>query len=137
MAAMYGSDRHPARRDPRAGADLRTARRQVTHPQFGRDLFCLFFRSASILVAGGVAAIVIVAADLMLARTLFLYCRAFIAETPLLAPMIMQETSDEIELRTGVTLGIVTCNHRTARGRTALAVLADEASLWKTDELAP
>jgi hypothetical protein len=54
-------------------------------------------------------------------------------QAPLLAGEIERTTQERVELRSGAVLEVVTNDHRTIRSRSAIAVLGDEASFWKSD----
>ncbi|MGH6875865.1 MAG: hypothetical protein ACREHV_00650 [Rhizomicrobium sp.] len=74
--------------------------------------------------------LVIVAADRRQCRTIMGYCRAFLANTPLLADLIERDTTEELELSNGLTIEVATSSYRTIRGRTIIAALCDEAAFW-------
>jgi len=86
------------------------------------------------LSPGERGSIVVVAADRRQCRVIMGYVRAFIAHTELLADLITRDTTEELELSNGLTIEVVTCSYRTARGRTVIAVLADEVAFWSDDD---
>ena len=48
--------------------------------------------------------------------------------------MIERETSDEIDLTNGVTIGVHTSSYKSVRGRTLAAALCDEVAFWRSDD---
>jgi hypothetical protein len=52
---------------------------------------------------------------------------------PMIADLILRETSEEIDLNNAVTIEVATCSFRTIRGRTIVAALADELAFWMSD----
>lgn len=85
------------------------------------------------LVAGEVGHIVIVAADRRQCKTIRNYILAFIAGSALTAPLIKNETAEEITLTNGIVIEIATCSYKTIRGRTIVAALCEEAAFWADD----
>jgi hypothetical protein len=75
----------------------------------------------------------IVAPDRKQARAILEYARALIAQTQLLAPLIVSQTTESIELSNSITIEIATCSARTIRGRTVVAALLDEVSQWRDE----
>ena len=88
------------------------------------------------LAEGETGYVLVVAPDRKQAREIFGYARTFIADTPLLAPLIVGQTNESIELSTNITIEIATCSARTIRGRTVVAGLLDEVAYWPTDSSA-
>lgn len=70
------------------------------------------------------------------AKTVFDYAEAFIRTSPILRTMIETTTADEIRLTNGVTIAVHVSSYRHVRGKTLLAVIADEISFWRSDESA-
>lgn len=100
-------------------------------------VFLATFRSYDFFLAPGErATIIVIAADRKQARTIFRYARALLLRTELLAPLVENDTAGTIDLSNGVTIEIGTASHRTSRGYTFAAVLADEIAFWPTDDAA-
>src|SRR5262249_17333181 len=57
-------------------------------------------------------------------------------DSPILRQLIVRQTAEEIELRTGVTISVRTANFRRLRGFTSVAVIMDECAFWYSDESA-
>jgi hypothetical protein len=96
-------------------------------------LACL--KDYSRLVSAGERVIVMVlAVDRAQANVIFEYARAFILETPLLAPLLMNETAETLDLTNGVSIEIHTCSYKSVRGRTLAVALCDEIAFWRTDD---
>ena len=84
------------------------------------------------LSPGETATVQILAADRKQARSIFKYAKGLILETPLLEPLLEDETSETLTLRNRVTIEITTSNFRTTRGYTCAACLCDEIAFWQT-----
>jgi hypothetical protein len=69
------------------------------------------------------------------AQVAFNYCAAIFADVPLLSDLVRSTTADTISLTNGIDLEIRAASFRGLRGVTAVAVIGDEASFWRTDEL--
>lgn len=74
--------------------------------------------------------IAIIAADRKQARVILGYITGFLKAIPLLAPMIESELTESVRLTNGVTIEIHTAAVGAPRGRTFLAILADEIAFW-------
>lgn len=77
--------------------------------------------------------VLILAADRKQARVIFRYCRALIAEVPMLAEQLERETTEGLELSTGVNIEIATASFRATRGYAVVAALLDEVAFWGID----
>jgi hypothetical protein len=86
------------------------------------------------LSPGEVATVQILAADRKQARSIFRYAKGLIVETPLLLPLLEDETSEVLSLKNNVSIEITTSNFRTTRGYTCAACLCDEIAFWNTSE---
>jgi hypothetical protein len=64
------------------------------------------------------------------------YALAFLQASPILKQEIVSTTQDEIRLRRNITIAIHTNSFRSVRGRTLLAVVADEIAYWAADDSA-
>jgi hypothetical protein len=89
------------------------------------------------LVPGERGTVLIIAADRRQARVIFRYITALITETPLIAPLIDGEpTQEQISLTNGISIEISTANFRSVRGYTIVAALCDEIAFWMGDDSA-
>ena len=77
--------------------------------------------------------VLILAADRKQARVIFRYCRALIAEVPMLAEQLERETTEGLELSTGVNVEIATASYKSTRGYTVVGALLDEVAYWALD----
>ena len=93
------------------------------------------FRKYPNLARGEVGTIVVVSSDRRQARTILRYVRGFL-KSPLLAPMVVRETAELIELENSIVIEVGTCNHRSLRGTTVVAALLDEVAFYKSDDSA-
>ncbi len=85
------------------------------------------------LAPGEKGYVTVIAADRRQARTIMNYVRAFLTGTPLLAPLVAKDNTEDIELTAGVVIEVATCSYRTIRGRTIIAALCDEIAFWSDD----
>jgi hypothetical protein len=88
------------------------------------------------LAPGEVATVAVIAADRSQARVAFRYVRGLLAENPLLAPLVVSETAERIELANRVAVEIFTASSVRVRGYTLAAALLDEIAFWPTDDAA-
>jgi hypothetical protein len=88
-------------------------------------------------VPGERGTVLVIAADRRQARVIFRYITALITETPLIAPLVDGEaTQDRIDLTNGISIEISTANFRSVRGYTLIACLCDEIAFWMGDDSA-
>jgi Terminase large subunit, ATPase domain len=85
------------------------------------------------LARGEVGYVLVLAASRDQARVVFDYVRAFLEESELLRQEIASVTTTEIRLRNGVVIGTHANSFRSIRGRTLLAVIFDEVSVWRDE----
>jgi hypothetical protein len=88
------------------------------------------------LSPGEYATVALIAADRNQARTLLRYVRSFFKH-PLLAPLVVRETAEGLELRNRCAIEVHTASFRRVRGYTLAAVVADEIAFWSTDGQSP
>jgi Terminase large subunit, T4likevirus-type, N-terminal len=94
------------------------------------------FRSyREFLGPGEVATIAVIAADRRQARVIMRYTRGLLA-IPLLAKLVEREATESIDLRGNVTIEVGTASHKTTRGYSFAAVLADELAFWPSEDSA-
>jgi hypothetical protein len=79
--------------------------------------------------------VLFLAQNIKQAQVAFNYCQAIFDAVPLLSNLVKNSTADMISLNTGIDLEIRAASFRGLRGVTAVAVIGDEASFWRTDEL--
>jgi hypothetical protein len=77
--------------------------------------------------------VLVLAASRDQAQVVFSYCSAFLRRSPVLRQMIKHMTSTEIRLNNNVTIAVHSNSFRSIRGRTLLAVIFDEVSVWRDD----
>ena len=88
------------------------------------------------LSPGEWATVLLLAADRPQARTLLRYIRGMF-EHPMLRPMVQRETETGLELSNRCAIEIGTASHRSTRGYTLAAVIADEIAFWHSDGARP
>ena len=88
----------------------------------------------SILAAGEVATIGVLAVDKGQARAIFRFVLGLLKAVPMLEPLIVRRDSETIELSNRVHIEIGTASFRSTRGYTYAAVLCDELAFWRSDE---
>jgi hypothetical protein len=93
-----------------------------------------FFDWKPYLTPGEAGYVLIVAADRRQSKTIFRYIRALITEVPMLARLVKQENAESIGLLNGIIIDIATVSHKTIRGRTVVACLADEIAFWQGED---
>jgi hypothetical protein len=86
------------------------------------------------LAGGEVATIRVMAQDRDAARSIFRYIAALLNDNPMLAPLVLRETSESFELNNRVIIEVGTASFRASRGYTYAAILADELAFWRSDE---
>jgi hypothetical protein len=82
------------------------------------------------LAPGETAVIAVLAADRNQAKVALGYITGFLREIPLFAGMIVDELAETVRLNNRVTIEVHTASIASPRGRTFLAVLADECAFW-------
>ena len=75
----------------------------------------------------------LLAASRSQARVAFDYVCGFLDASPILRQQILGITSEEVRLRDNVVIAVHAGSYRTIRGRTLLAVVADETSFWRDE----
>jgi phage terminase large subunit-like protein len=77
------------------------------------------------LARGERGMVLVLAASLEQARTVFNYVRGFLDAAPALRAEVASVTRQEIELRNGIIIGVHSNSFRTVRGRTLVAAILD------------
>jgi hypothetical protein len=85
------------------------------------------------LAAGEVGHVLVLAASRDQAQVVFAYIRAFLEDSPVLRQEVESITATEIRLRNGIIIGTHANSFRSIRGRTLLAVILDEVSVWRDE----
>ena len=75
--------------------------------------------------------IVVVATSQVQARIVHRYVRSFL-EAPALAPLVVRDVEDEIELSNGISIVTMPCSARSTRGQAVAVLIMDEAA-WMLD----
>jgi hypothetical protein len=89
------------------------------------------------LVPGERGTVLVIAADRRQARVIFRYITAMITETPLIAPLVDGEvTQERIDLTNGISIEISTASFKSVRGYSIAAALCDEIAYWAGDDSA-
>lgn len=96
----------------------------------------IFVDHSEYITPGERGVVMVIAENRKQAKIALRYIRAFIAETPLLANMIVGEASDRIDLDNNISIEVQTANFRSVRGHTIVAAICDEIAFWRSDESA-
>jgi hypothetical protein len=98
-------------------------------------VFLATFRDyAPYLAPGEVGTVAVIAANRPQARAIFRYASGLLKAVDFLAPMIVDENTEAIELINRVRIEISTASFRTTRGYTLIACLCDEIAFWRQEE---
>ena len=95
-----------------------------------------FLDHSDVLALGERGMVPLIAASTKQAATAFRYILGLIETMPMLAAMVTGSTADTVSLSNGVDIEVRAASFRTARSFTAIAVLADEAAFWRSDDSA-
>ena len=87
------------------------------------------------LVPGETGIVLLIAPDQRQAKIALAYATAAIEQSPILKQLIANCTADTLELNNGVNLEVRSASFRRLRGPTYVAVIADEAAFWYSDEI--
>ena len=85
---------------------------------------------------GEVGYVLVLAGSRDQAQMVFSYVRAFLHQSPILRKLIENVTFGEIRLTNGATIAVHSNSYRLIRGRTLLAVVADEIAFWRDESSA-
>jgi hypothetical protein len=88
------------------------------------------------LAPGEVGFVLLLAASRSQASVAFEYVKGFLEQSPILRSLIVGVTASEVRLKGNIAIGVATGSYRTIRGRTLLAVVADETSFWRDEQSA-
>ena len=89
---------------------------------------------AAYIAPGEVPTVAVIAADRKQARVILRYVIGLLEAVPLLSGLIENELAESVSLTNGVMIEVHSGRIATPRGRTFIAVLADEIAFWATDE---
>ncbi|THD65335.1 MAG: hypothetical protein E7813_15345 [Bradyrhizobium sp.] len=87
-----------------------------------------------VLVPGETGVLLCLAQDQRVAKQLLDYCEANFAASPILSQLVLNRTSDTIELKGNIRIEVRPASFRKLRGPTYIAVIADEVAFWFTEE---
>lgn len=96
--------------------------------------FAAFYDVAGLLRPGERAVAMLIACDTAQATICMDLVKAFFAEIPMLAAMVVRETLLGVELNNGISVEIVTNSYRATRGRTVLVCVLDEVAHYYADD---
>ena len=85
---------------------------------------------------GEVATVACLAVSKDQARIVLNYIRANFLTCPMLAPKVVRETDNGLELNNQVEIVVLANNFRSVRGKTVLACIFDEIALWRDETAA-
>lgn len=88
------------------------------------------------LAPGEVATVMLIAGDRAQARTLLRYVRGLF-DHPMLRPLVKRETQEGLELANQGAIEVHTASHKSVRGYTLAAVIADEIAFWQSEGASP
>lgn len=88
------------------------------------------------LVRGETGYVLVLAASRDQSKVVFDYIRGFLETSPVLRQEIDVITASEIRLKSGVVIAIHANSFRSIRGRTLLACIFDEVSMWRDESSA-
>ena len=86
------------------------------------------------LVRGERGVLLCIAPDQRQAAITLDYATAAFEASPILKQLIANRTADTLELSNGITIEVRAASFRRLRGPTYIAVIADEAAFWYSDE---
>ncbi|MEX0603842.1 MAG: hypothetical protein WD623_16920 [Marinobacter sp.] len=88
------------------------------------------------LAPGEVATVMVLAADRKQARSVFRYISGLMNANPMLARLIIKESTETLELANRAVIEVGTASFRATRGYTFAAVIADEIAFWRSEDSA-
>jgi hypothetical protein len=86
------------------------------------------------LVRGETGIVLLIAPDQRQAKIALDYCAAALEQSPILKQLIANRSADTLELTNGISIEVRSASFRRLRGPTYVAVIADEAAFWYSDE---
>ena len=91
------------------------------------------FADTSVLTAGEVGYVAVVANDRRQAGIILEGCRARLRLSPILKSMVESDLAEEIRLTNQTAIRVFTCSTATVRGFTMLLAIAEESSFWRVE----
>jgi hypothetical protein len=88
------------------------------------------------LVKGETGVVLCIAPDQKQSSIVLDYCHAAFEQSPILKQLISHKSSDTLELTNGIRIEVRAASFRRLRGPTYVAVIADEAAFWHSEESA-
>ena len=92
-----------------------------------------------VLTPGEVGTVLLIANDVQQAKIVFRYILGLLESSPLLGPLVVRKTSNEIDLRVygnTVTITVQSSSFRGVRGKTLIAVIMEECAFYRSEESA-
>jgi len=86
------------------------------------------------LVRGETGIVLLIAPDQRQAKIALDYCAASLEQSPILKQLIESRNADTLQLSNGISIEVRAASFRRLRGPTYVAVIADEAAFWYSDE---
>jgi hypothetical protein len=86
------------------------------------------------LVHGERGVLLCIAPDQRQAAIVLEYAAAAFEQSPILRQLVVNRTQDTLELTNGISIEVRSASFRRLRGPTYIAVIADEAAFWYSDE---
>jgi hypothetical protein len=87
------------------------------------------------LVGGERGVVLAIAPDQRQARIVLEYCADHLEQSPILRQLVVNRNSEAIELSNRISIEVRAASFRRLRGPTYVAVFADEAAFWHSDEI--
>lgn len=86
------------------------------------------------LIGGERGVVLLIAPDQRQAKIALDYCASIFEQSPILKQLIVGRTADTLELANRTAIEVRAASFRRLRGPTYVAVIADEAAFWYSDE---
>jgi hypothetical protein len=87
------------------------------------------------LVRGERGVLLCIAPDQRQASIVLDYCAAAFEQSPIIRQLVANRNADTLELNNGISIEVRAASFRRLRGPTYVAVIADEAAFWYSDEV--
>jgi hypothetical protein len=88
------------------------------------------------LTRGETSTVMIIAPDQKQAQIILKYATGILENSPILSQLIARQTAHTLELTNGISIEVRAASFRRLRGMTCVAVIADEAAFWLSDDSA-
>lgn len=93
-----------------------------------------FFNYRPYLAKGQRAVVQVMAADRDQTKEIMDYVKGFLAESKMLSRLVESSTARWVRLTNQISIEVTTASYKTSRGRTVVAVLADELAFWSSED---